>query len=244
MKRLISRWVVLCLSLFLVAACTSYKSQEVPFRAPSAMGNMQVVDGAQVAAKAYAGKEEAKEAFGFDIRSAGLFPVQVVVDNGGQEGIAVVPEQTFLIDADGNMWNLLNRKTAYERLENSSEYARVAKKSGRGAVFGATGGALLGAAIGILSGHNVGDSAMKGAALGGAGGAVIGGGQELGSNESARQISSDLANKQLENKTIEAGALGRGFLFFPGEAPSAAALRLQLEEADSGRKHTLTLPLQ
>jgi hypothetical protein len=103
---------------------------------------------------------------------------------------------------------------------------------------------LLGAAIGILTGDNVGEAALKGAALGGAGGAVIGGGQELGSDESARQISSDLANKELENKTIQPGSLGRGFLFFPGEAPSAKALRMQLEEEGSGQVHTLTLPLQ
>jgi hypothetical protein len=102
---------------------------------------------------------------------------------------------------------------------------------------------LVGAAIGILSGQNVGDAALKGAALGGAGGAVIGGGQELGSEESTRQIASDLANKELENKMIQPGNLGRGFLFFPGEAPSAAALRLQLKELRSGQVHTRTFPL-
>lgn len=244
MRRQLLCSAVLFLSLFLVAACTSYKSREVPFKAPSALPNMQVVAGAQIAAQAYADKTQAKEAFGFDIRDAGLLPVQVVVDNAGMHGLLVVPEQTFLIDAEGNMWNLLDRRTAFERMEKSSEYARVAKKAGRGTAFGATGGAIVGAAIGILTGQNVGDAALKGAAVGGAGGAVLGGGQELGSNESARQISSDLANKELENKTIQPGMLGRGFLFFPGEAPSAAALRLQMQEADSGRLHTLTLALQ
>ncbi|HEY7744740.1 MAG TPA: hypothetical protein VIA07_00275 [Desulfuromonadales bacterium] len=244
MRRQLLQSAVLSLSLLLVAACTSYKSQEVSFRPPSAMPNMQIVAGAQVAAQAYVDKAEAKQAFGFDIRDAGLLPVQVIVDNGGNHGLLVVPEQTFLIDAQGNMWNLLDRRTAYERMEKSSEYARVAKSAGRGSVFGATGGALLGAAIGILTGDNVGEAAIKGAALGGAGGAVIGGGQELGSDESARQISSDLANKELENKVILPGSLGRGFLFFPGEAPSAAALRLQLAEEESGQTHTRTLPLQ
>jgi hypothetical protein len=133
----------------------------------------------------------------------------------GSHGLLVVPEQTFLIDEQGNMWNLLDRRTAYERMEKSSEFARVAKKAGRGTAFGATGGALVGAAIGILSGQNVGDAALKGAALGGAGGAVIGGAQELGSEESARQISSDLANKELENKMIQPGDLGRGFPLLP-----------------------------
>jgi hypothetical protein len=244
MRRRYLQSAVLAFSLILLAACTSYKSQEVPFRAPSALPNMQIVAGAQVAAQAYADQSEARQAFGFDIRSAGLLPVQVVIDNLGAHGLLVVPEQTFLIDAQGNMWNLLDRRTAYERMEKSSEFARVAKKAGRGTAFGATGGALVGAAIGILSGQNVGDAALKGAALGGAGGAVIGGAQELGSEESARQISSDLANKELENKMIQPGDLGRGFLFFPGEAPSAATLRLQLREVGSGQVHTRTFPLQ
>lgn len=243
MRRHLLQSAVLSIALLLLAACTSYKSQQVPFRAPSALPNMQVVAGAQVAAQPYADKAQAKQAFGFDIRAAGLLPVQVVVDNMGAHGLQVVPEQTFLIDTEGNMWNLLDRRTAYERMEKSSEYARVAKKAGRGAAFGATGGALVGAAIGILTGQNVGDAALKGAAVGGAGGAVLGGGQELGAEESARQISSDLANKELENKTIRPGMLGRGFLFFPGEAPSAAALRLQLKEVESGEVHTRTFPL-
>jgi hypothetical protein len=236
--------LVLILSVVAVAACTSYRSQEVPFRAPSASPNMQVVAGAQVAAQAFADKSAAKKAFGFDIRDAGLLPVQVVIDNAGSHALVVVPEQTFLLDEQGNMWSLLDRRTAFERVEKSSEFARVFKSAGRPAAYGAAGVALLGAAIGILAGENVGDAAMKGAVLGGAGGAVIGGGQELGSDDSARQISRDLANKQLENKAIQPGLLGRGFLFFPGEAPSAGALRLQLKETDSGQLHTVTLSLR
>jgi len=243
LKRALAAAAVLNVVFFLLTACTSYRSQEVSFRAPSSLPNMQVVAGAQVAAQAYADKAAAKAAFGFDIRAAGLMPVQVVIDNMGSDSLSVVPEQTFLIDASGGMWNLLERRIAYERLEKSSEYARVAKEAGRSSVFGAAGGALVGAAIGVLSGHNVGDAALKGAALGGAGGAVFGGGQELGSDESARQISRDLANKELENRAVETGMLAHGFLFFPGEAPSAAALRLQLQAKPGGQVYTLTLPL-
>ncbi|MEZ4485522.1 MAG: hypothetical protein R2864_13355 [Syntrophotaleaceae bacterium] len=63
---------------------------------------MQLVAGAQVAAQSYADSAAAKQAFGFDIRAAGLLPVQVVIDNGGASALNMVPEQTFLIDADGN----------------------------------------------------------------------------------------------------------------------------------------------
>lgn len=225
-------------------SCTSYKSREVSFRHPSAYANMQTVAGAQVAAEAYANPEKAKKAFGFDIRSAGLLPVQVVIDNTGSHDLQVVPDQTFLVDDQGNMWNLLDRGTAYQRVEKSSEFATIAKGAGKSSLLGGAGGAIVGAAIGILTGHNVGEAIGKGAVVGAAGGAVIGGTQAGTSEEPGRQISRDLANKELENRNIEPGILGRGFLFFPGEAPSASKLRLQLQETGSGKIHTILLGLR
>jgi len=235
--------VVGALSSLAIISCTGYKSQEVPFRPPSAYPGMQVVDGAQVAAQGYADKAAAKKAFGFNIRGAGLLPVQVVIDNQGGHDLSIVPGQTFLIDAQGNYWNLLDRRTAYERVEKSNEFSNIAGGAGKGSVLGAAGGAILGAAIGILSGENVGSSLGKGAAVGAAGGAVIGGAQAGTSEEAGRKISRDLATKQLENKTIQPGVLARGFLFFPGEAPSASKLRLQLKESDTGKVTTVTLQL-
>jgi hypothetical protein len=244
MKRHLSAGLIFIFGSFLVLSCTSYKSQEVSFRHPTAYPTMQVVAGAQVAVEAFDDRRTASNAFGFDIRGAGLLPIQMVMDNAGEHGLLVVPEQTFLIDKQGNMWNLLDSRTAYQRVEKSTEYARVARGAGRGSVFGAAGGALVGAAIGILTGDNVGTAATRGAAVGGAGGAVLGGAEELTSVDAGRQISRDLANKSLVNQPIQPGMLGRGFLFFPGEAPSAGALRLQLQETDSGRIHTLTLSLE
>jgi hypothetical protein len=240
------RWLIPALLVFalLTVSCTAYKSQEVPFRHPSAYPNMQMVAGAQVAAEAYVDPEKAKEVFGFNIRSAGLLPVQVVIDNTGPHDLEVVADQTFLIDDQGNMWNLLDRGTAYQRVENSSEFATIAKGAGKGTVLGAAGGAIVGAAIGILTGNNVGEALGKGAAVGAAGGAVIGGTQAGTSDEPGRQISQDLAHKELQNKNIQPGNLGRGFLFFPGEAPSASMLRLQLKETGTGEVKTVLLSLR
>lgn len=232
--------VILLLTL---AACTSYQSREVSFKPPTAYPGMQQVAGAQVAAEAYADPAAAKQAFGFDIRSAGLLPVQVIIDNAGAKTLEVVPEQTFLIDAKGNYWNLLDRRTAYQRVESSSEYARIGKGAGKGSLLGAAGGAIVGAAIGIVTGENVGETLGKGAAVGAAGGALLGGSQAGSSGDEERQISQDLANKSLENRDIKPGILGRGFLFFPGEAPSASQLRLQLKDTASGQLYNLILSL-
>ena len=243
MRRSVLFTAIACLLSLLLFSCARYRSQEVSFRHPSAYPGMQVVAGAQIAAEDYADKSSAKEAFGFDIRGVGLLPVQVIIDNGGPHPLSIVPEQTFLIGEEGKLWNLLDRRTAYERVESSTEYARIAGSAGRRSVLGAAGGALVGAALGVLSGENVGTAATKGAAVGAAGGAVLGGVEAGATPDAERRIARDLAGKELENRTISSGSLARGFLFFPGEAQIAEQLRLQLKEEDTGNVHTVLLPL-
>jgi hypothetical protein len=235
--------ILLLVAAALIASCTPYKSQKVSFRPPSDYENVKSVSGANVAAESYAEESKAEESFGFNIRKAGLLPVQVIINNTGDRTLQVVPGQTFLIDREGNYWSLLEKKEAYTRLQKSDEYARVAKGAGKGAVLGGVGGAIVGSAIGILTGQNVGEAAGKGAAVGGAGGAVIGGAQTYEDKEPERRIARDIEEKELQNKKIGPGILGRGFLFFPGEAPSGGRLRLQLKEIESGKLHNLFLKL-
>ena len=242
-KKHLFLWTVALVFLLAVSGCTPYKSQEVSFRHPTAYPGMQSVAGALIAAESFNDRAQAKQAFGFDIRGAGLLPVQIVVDNAGTEDLILIPEQTFLVDSQGGMWNLLDSRTAYQRVESSSEFAAIAKEAGRGSVLGAAGGALIGAAVGIVTGSNVLEALGKGAAVGAAGGAVLGGAGSTISDEPGRQISRDLATKQLENKAIQSGDLARGFLFFPNEAGTASQLRLQIREAGTGQTHTLLFQL-
>lgn len=229
--------------LVVLSSCTTYEDRKVSFRHPSAYSQMQVVAGAQMAAEAYADPGVAKESFGFDILSAGLLPVQVVIDNQGSRALEIVPEQTFLIDADGGMWNLLSRSDGQKRLSKSTEYGRVASKAGRSSLFGAAGGALIGAAIGVLSGENVAETAAKGMVLGGAGGAVLGGGKELAEKSTDKEIARDMEEKEIRNRPIEPGSIGRGFLFFPSEAKTARELRLQVREVGTNQTHTVNLAM-
>ncbi len=234
-------WLILTSLLCTSLGCTSYKSQETPFRPPQAYTNMATVAEAALAAQAYDTSTQAKEAFGFDILQAGLLPVQVVVDNQSPHGLRVVPEQTFLIDTKEQYWSLLSQDKAYARLEKSDEFARIAKGAGKSGFLGAAGGAIVGAAIGILGGEDFGTALGKGAAVGAAGGAILGGAQGGTSNEATRQISEDLAQKNLRNTTIQPGDLARGFLFFPQEAVAAKALRLQVVQTDTKKTQTLRL---
>lgn len=240
-RKLIS---VLLLCVFTLVSCTAHKSQYVSFRPPEAYANNQVIAGIAIGGEAYAESGAAEEAFGFDIKGAGLLPVQLVLNNGSGRAVKIVTAQTFLVDKDGRYWQVVPNTVAMDRLDKSTQLAAFfGRGAGQGALIGAAGGAILGAALGIVSGSNVGEAAGKGAALGGAGGAVIGGAKEGTSSERSNRIIDDVRAKGLEGKMIPENYLANGFIFFPGEAASAKALKLQLIEVDTGKIHTLTLYL-
>ena len=238
-------WILLmCLGIAFSPACsTSYKATPMPFKTPAAYPNVVTVEGAQVGARAFVDVEEARKAFGFDIRGAGMLPVQVVFDNQGAHSIQINPDQTFLEDDAGNLWQILSSNIAYERATKYAQTENIFKEGAYKGFLGAAAGAIIGAAVGIVSGENVGSAIGKGAAIGGAAGATIGGvsgGYEA--DDARREIVADLNQKSLENKAIDSGSLAHGFVFFPGEATSAKNLRLQLLEKDTGRSHSLILP--
>lgn len=239
--KLMRKSAAIMLLVIQVAGCVSYKSQYVSFRPPEAYANKQEIDGVTVGGEAYAGKVEAEEAFGFDIREAGLLPVQLVMNNLSGNTLQIVTDQTFLIDEQGRYWQVVPNSIAVDRVEKSTQLAALGKGAGVGALWGAAGGAILGAAIGIVSGKNVGNAIGKGVAIGAAGGAAIGTSREATSTERQASIIQDIRSKGLESKAIPQEHLANGFLFFPGEAKTAKAVKLQFRELERGKIHTTTL---
>jgi hypothetical protein len=227
--------------IFGSVCATSYEAQPLPFRAPASYPNAVQVAGATLAAQAFVDPQKAREAFGFDVRGAGMLPVQVVFDNEGPHTFTIIPAQTFLGDGTGNLWPLLDEKTAYDRATKYSETKQIAKEGAYSGVFGAAPGAIVGAAIGIVAGGNVGESLGRGAAAGATFGATVGGVKGYSeANEARRTITADLNRKSMENKPVGRG-LSFGFLFFPGEAPSTKDLRLNLVETETGQVHIFKL---
>jgi hypothetical protein len=224
-----------------ISGCTGYKSQYVSFRPPEAYSNKQEVAGVMLGGEAYSERAEATDAFGFDIREAGLLPVQIVMSNQNGNTLQIVTDQTFLVDAKGNYWQVVSNHAAITRIEKSTQLAALGKGAGTGALIGAAGGAILGAALGIASGRNVGNVMGRGAALGAAGGAIIGSTNEASSGDRRMDILNDIRDKGLEGKTIPREYLANGFLFFPGEAQTAKALRLQFKELETGNVHVATI---
>jgi len=228
-----------------VAACaTQYKAKPLPFRLPSSYPNATQVAGATVGAQAYLDRSKAEQLFGFDIRGAGITPVQVAFDNTGKTPLKINPGQTFLEDNDGQLWPILDSRFAYERVTKYAQTHEIFKEGAYKGFLGGVAGALIGAAVGVVSGRDVASSIGKGAAVGAAGGAVIGGaGGAENAGAARRKVMDDFRQKSLENKAIEPGDLSYGFLFFPGEAKSAKRLRLQLIEEGTGKKYTLEMQL-
>ncbi|MFC1816867.1 hypothetical protein ACFL0M_13260 [Thermodesulfobacteriota bacterium] len=150
---------------FSVGCSTSYKVKSMPFKSPASLKNVVEVDGAQIAARVFDETVEAKEAFGFDIRGAGILPVQVIFDNQGPHPLEINGQQTFLEDQKGNLWPILNQKTAYERATKYAQTEEIFKEGAYKGFLGAAAGAILGAAIGIVTGEGVGAAAGKGAAV-------------------------------------------------------------------------------
>jgi hypothetical protein len=233
------------LVLILVASgCTAYKSQYVPFRPPAGYPNHHEIAGVALGGEAYPDKRAAKQAFGFDIRGAGLLPVQLVLDNNSGQTLEIDNSQSFLVDDAGNYWPVVPNNAAFDRLEKSTQVASYfGRGAGKGALIGAAAGGVLATALGVVSGRNVASYLAKGAALGAAGGAVLGGTSQAGSREREYRISDDLRDKGLEGKQIPDKHLANGFLFFPGEAKSAKELRLQWRERENGVLRRATLAL-
>lgn len=240
MRRFLSILLAVGLLVFSTGCATSYKAKPLPFKSPSSYANVLTISGAQVAAGAYDDPEKAKEAFGFDIRGAGMLPVQVVFDNQGQHPLEINGLQTFLEDSEGNLWPILNAKIAYERATKYAQTKQIFKEGAYSGFLGATAGAIIGAAVGIVTDDNIAAAAAKGAAAGAAAGAVLGGTGGYVKNDARRAITNDLEEKSLQNRPVDPKTIAYGFIFFPGEAKSAKQLRLQIKETDTGSIHVLT----
>lgn len=237
MRRLVV-WLVL---LSLVGACATYKPTATPFRTPAFYANVQRVQGLEIAANTWTTEEAARAVFGFNIIRAGLLPVQIVYDNKGPFTFEVNPGQTFLENDRGELYQVLDEQSAYERVSQAQDLPAAIRGVGKGAALGGAAGALLGAAIGVVAGRSAGEYAMRGAAAGGALGALWG--ATAADDTTARQITNDLAQRSLRQAPLKPNELGRGIMFFPAEAGRPARLRLQLREKESQQTYNLYFPL-
>lgn len=241
------RNIVFCLViivLFSLFGCSRYETKIQPLKMPEAYPNLTKIGDTLMGAEAYSDSKKAEEAFGFDIRGAGVLPVRVVFDNKGKFPLEILSSQTFLVDIENNAWPVLDQNLAYERLSKKTEMGEVAPKAVKYGALGGLAGGIIGAAIGIVSGSSVGDAAMKGAAAGAAAGAVIGGTKGLTDGEVQDRIQDDLNKRSLENRPVKPMEIAYGFIFFPGESKTAKELRIQVRNTATGQIYPLNMKLE
>ncbi len=227
----------------LLSAC-AYNNRVAPIRLPEAAANMVEVNGLKMTATAFVNHEAAEKAFGFDIRKAGLLPIQVTFENDGSSRVKVKAKQTFLVDDNHNAWPVMDSRETYARTKKFVDIGETVKGSAKPSLLMGAAGAVAGLAIGIVSGENIGEMMGKGAAIGAAAGAISGGADAYA--RTGRRIRDDLARKTLKNDDIMPGQIAYGVLFFPGfpkdEAASAKELRLSLDFGySSSRVVTISL---
>jgi hypothetical protein len=235
--------VIVCLVTVLVS-CARYERKVVPFKMPQAYENATDVAGAVIAAKSYDDPKEAQEAFGFNIIDAGITPVQVIFDNKGGHEIEVIPQSTFLVDVDNNLWPIIDARLAYDRIAKKTDLGEVVPGAAKPGLLAGTAGAIIGAAIGIVTGTNVGDAAMKGAAVGAAAGLTMGGAKGWSDPTVRNEIREDLQTRSLQQRAVHSKEIAHGFIFFPGESKKAKELRLSIKEVDTGNLHSIIMKFQ
>jgi hypothetical protein len=235
--------IVVLIAAVMAACAPVYEEKPLPFRMPASYPNEQEFGGATIAARAYPDAKEAKENFGFDVIAAGMLPIEIVIDNKGVHPLGINGAQTFLEDREGNLWPVLSQELAYDRATKYAQTKETFTGAAQSGFFGAAAGAAIGLAIGILSGHDIGNDIGKGAVVGAVGGGLIGGANAYSAGDARHAIVEDLQQKSLQARSVEPGTLAYGFMFFPAEAKTAKAVRVQIIEKDTGKINVLTFPL-
>tara|TARA_B100000315_G_scaffold8245_1_gene8203 strand:+ start:57730 stop:58479 length:750 start_codon:yes stop_codon:yes gene_type:complete len=235
-------YLVIFLPAFMLFASCTYKERVLPINLPLNAENRVTINGLHISAISFENKESAKKAFGFDVRKAGLLPVQIAFQNEGEETVTIIPEQTFLIDTKNRAWPINSLERTYKRVEDYYRVNETIAGAGEPALLLGAAGAVVGLAIGIVTGEDLGESAGKGAAIGGAAGAIMGGTDSY--QNAKRKINDDLYEKSLENKEILPTQIAYGALFFPGfpdEAHGASHLKITLSFGEKTQAATIDL---
>lgn len=193
------------LTASLLCSCDSSQDRSVPAR-------QAATGGATFQALAYA---DPKQAFGFDIRSAGLLPVRVSINNPSAATLKLLPAQTFLIDAEGQAWPLLTTGQAFARLQQANAVAFGAPRLPAPDSLDA----LTGFALDLSVADSPSDAAPE------------------------SHIGQSLSAQDLRNPKIPPGQAASGLLFFPGQDEAKAIRALRLCYALDDRTKCLNLPL-
>jgi hypothetical protein len=177
--------------------------------------------------------------FGFDLKKAGVIPVQVKIRNTGNSDITVRSGST-MTDEHGQTWEVLPSSAVFQRIDDYTSGSLSMEEGAKRTLMWGLAGAVVGAAVGVAGGTDVGTAVGKGAAVGagaGAASAMVG----LGKKDTSEDVERDFSERSLESRIIEPGQEVTGYLYFPSESALPKNLRLNLSQG--GYRQALDLAL-
>ncbi|MDR1487779.1 MAG: hypothetical protein LBT62_07315 [Deltaproteobacteria bacterium] len=217
----------LVLALAAVSCAPRYEFKPVPLLPMSSYPSQVSLPEAKVGAKVFYDTAELKQVFGFNLKDAGVIPVQVLVDNQSQNSITIL--QAILTDAEGQLWEVLPANVVYQRLEEHTSGGSTLGQGARRTFLWSLAAGALGAAVGVVTGTDVGAAAGKGAAVGAAIGVastIAGAGLD---GDKPEELERDFGERSFDHATIEPGQSSHGLLYFPTEAKDPKGLTLSVQ---------------
>lgn len=214
--------------------------REASLPPPQPAGHWIEVQGLRIAGQALQTADGAKQAFGFDIRGAGLLPIRLAIEHRGKAVAGIDAPQTFLVDREGLAWPLLTAAQARARLpaavESEATGHRAAAAYWKNAPETLTGFALdlgiRGAPDPDLDEGSPYNSWWK----------MIRG---LDAPAAEMRVRERLTRNSLRNPSLGAGQAVEGYLLFPGRADEAKAIAiLRLGLAMDGEVRVVEIPAE
>jgi hypothetical protein len=220
------------LALVAVAACAPrYEFKPVPVRPIDSFANLVHFAGGVVGANPIHDSGELTKIFGFDLKKAGVIPVQIAVRNDRPNGALTLTKAT-LLDSDGLLWEVLPSDVVVRRIDEHTSGGLTGEQGLRRSLLWGLAGGVLGAAVGVVGGTSVGEAAAKGAAAGAAIGITSSIAQAGTETSDARDIQRDFSTRNIDHATINPGESANGLLYFPAEAARPARLSLGFRAPD------------
>jgi hypothetical protein len=178
--------------------------------------------------------------FGFDLKKAGVIPVQLSVQNNLSNDSITLTSAT-LLDTEGLLWEVLPSDVVSKRIDEHTSGGLSGENGARRSLLWGLAGGVLGAAVGVVSGTSVAESAAKGAAVGGAIGITTSIAQAGAETSDGAEIQRDFSTRSIDHATIAAGDTANGLLYFPGEVGQPRRLNLTFKTGSNVSKVELPL---
>jgi hypothetical protein len=232
--------VLLSVMLVTASCAPRYEFKPIPVKSLDSFTNLTTFPEGRAGAQAIYDSKEVTRFFGFDLKKAGVIPVQVAVANT-QAGAPLVLSKATLQDAEGLLWEVLPSDVVIRRIDEHTSGGLSGEQGVRRSLLWGLAGGVLGAAVGVATGTSVAGAAGKGAAVGAAVGIASSIGQGGMDDQTGYDIQRDFSTRNIDHSSIAPGDTANGLLYFPAEASKPTKLHLSFKTATGGRD--LEIPL-